>query len=151
MLRTLFFEFPEDETTWFIEDQYLFGSHLLVAPLFEAHSNSRKVYLPHGEWIDYQSGERFGGGQWLEIPAGKIPVVLLVKAGSILATSKVVQSTDQIDWNDLSYHVYPTQSHSAEGHLIDIRTGALCTLSYQNDELYLNGDSVAAAQVTLYR
>lgn len=35
MLRTLFLEFPEDRTAWFIEDQYMFGSNLLVAPLLK--------------------------------------------------------------------------------------------------------------------
>lgn len=151
MLRTLFFEFPEDETTWFIEDQYLFGSHLLVAPLFEAHSNSRKIYLPHGEWFDYQSNERYLGGQWLDITAGNIPVVLLVKAGSVLPKTKIAQSTNEIDWNDLNYDVYLTQSNSAEGHLIDIGTGELGSLVYQDDGLYLNGESIIKARVIAHR
>ena len=57
MLRTLFFEFPEDPTSWLIEDEYMFGSSLLVAPIFETGKNSRKVYLPPDTWIDYQTGK----------------------------------------------------------------------------------------------
>ena len=56
MLRTLFFEYPNDPGSWEIDDEYMFGSNLLVAPLFES-SDTRKVYLPPGAWIDYQSGE----------------------------------------------------------------------------------------------
>src|SRR5918996_738378 len=45
MLRPLFFEFPDDPASWLIEDQYLFGSDLLIAPLFEP-APERRVYLP---------------------------------------------------------------------------------------------------------
>src|SRR5207237_1492589 len=45
MLRTLFFEYPDDPTSWLIEDAYLFGSDLLVAPLFE-EADRRRVSLP---------------------------------------------------------------------------------------------------------
>ena len=56
MLRTLFFEFPEDKTSWLIEDEYMFGTNLLIAPLFD-ESGKRKVYLPPGNWTDYQTGK----------------------------------------------------------------------------------------------
>ena len=55
MLRTLFFEYPDDPTSWLVEDEYLFGPSLLVAPLFE-EAASRRVYLPPGSWTDYQTG-----------------------------------------------------------------------------------------------
>src|SRR6185503_5822660 len=45
MMRTLFFEYPNDPTSWLIEDEYMFGSDLLVAPLIE-EGDSRRVYLP---------------------------------------------------------------------------------------------------------
>jgi alpha-glucosidase (family GH31 glycosyl hydrolase) len=50
-LRTLFFEYPEDPTSWFVEDQYLFGTYILVAPLMEDNPG-RNVYLPPGHWTD---------------------------------------------------------------------------------------------------
>src|SRR5205085_75467 len=71
MLRTLFFEYPDDPTSWLIEDEYLFGSDLLVAPLFE-EADHRNVYLPPGSWIDYQTGRVYSGAVWHDIPAGPI-------------------------------------------------------------------------------
>ena len=65
---------------WQIDDQYLFGSDILVAPLFEDQS-ARAVYLPEGSWIDYQTGEVYEEG-WHTIAAGAIPVVMLVKEGT---------------------------------------------------------------------
>ncbi|HYD55002.1 MAG TPA: alpha-xylosidase, partial [Gemmatimonadaceae bacterium] len=55
MLRALFLEYPNDPTSWLVEDEYLFGSDLLVAPLFADGATSRRVYLPPGSWIDYQT------------------------------------------------------------------------------------------------
>ena len=63
MLRTLFFEFPEDPTSWLIEDEYMFGSDMLVAPLDE-EVNERDVYLPPGLWVDYQSKPFTTAAQW---------------------------------------------------------------------------------------
>ncbi|HEY0458094.1 MAG TPA: TIM-barrel domain-containing protein [Pyrinomonadaceae bacterium] len=109
MLRTLFFEFPHDETSWLVEDEYMFGSDLLVAPLME-ESASRKVYLPPGAWIDYQTGRVYEGARWHEITAGEIPVVLLVKNNSVVPLVKPAQSTSEIDWNTVELRVYSTEN-----------------------------------------
>jgi len=56
MVRALFVEYPDDPGAWLVEDQYLFGSDILVAPMMET-GNSRSVYLPKGSWVDYQNGK----------------------------------------------------------------------------------------------
>jgi alpha-D-xyloside xylohydrolase len=114
MLRTLFFEYPNDPTSWFIEDEYLFGSDLLVAPLME-EGKSRKVYLPPGQWIDYQTGKTYGGAQWQEIAAGQIPVILLVKDHAVIPHAKVAQSTAEINWNDIELRVFSSDNAQASG------------------------------------
>ena len=110
MLRTLFFEFPSDSTSWFIDDEYMFGSNLLVAPLF-SEGNSRKVYLPPGKWFDYQTGKVYEGNQWHDIEAGAIPIVLLVKDGSVIPHVAVAQSTADIDWKHVELQVF-NSSHA---------------------------------------
>ncbi|MGB8321242.1 MAG: hypothetical protein WCE54_24140 [Ignavibacteriaceae bacterium] len=50
MLRDLFIEFPDDPGSWLIDDEYMFGSDILVAPLFE-DVKARNVYLPLGEFF----------------------------------------------------------------------------------------------------
>ncbi|MGE7611562.1 glycoside hydrolase family 31 protein [Paenibacillus sp. NPDC101420] len=70
VMRTMFYEFPEDNETWDLNSQYMYGSDLLVAPIVKAHATSRQVYLPHGAvWTDARTGETFNGGQWLEVLA----------------------------------------------------------------------------------
>lgn len=109
MMRALFFEFPDDPTSWLIEDEYLFGSDLLVAPVFDPVYDgalARRVYLPPGTWIDYQSGNRYLGAKWHTIQTGPIPIVLLARAGSVIPHAAVAQHTGAIDWNHIELRVY---------------------------------------------
>lgn len=96
MLRPLFLEYPGDPGSWLVEDQYLFGPDLLVAPLFSA-ARRRRVYLPPGTWIDYQTRRRYEGPGWRELAAGEIPIVLLARAGATIPHGAVAQSTDFLD------------------------------------------------------
>lgn len=105
LLRAMFLEFPEDPTCWMIEDQYLFGSDILVAPLFE-ETDHRIVYLPQGQWVDYQTGAVYEGQQWLTIQAGQIPIIMLVRAGAAIPHVEAALTTDHIDWEQVSFTAY---------------------------------------------
>ena len=104
MLRALFLEFPDDPGSWLIDNQYLFGSDLLVAPLFE-EVTERAVYLPPGTWIDYQTKKVYQGG-WHTIKAGDVPIIVLVKNGSVIPHIKLAQSTQAMDWSKLTLKVF---------------------------------------------
>ncbi len=114
MLRTLFMEFPQDRTAWLIEDQYMFGSELLVAPLFE-ESTGRDMYLPEGQWTDYQTGDTYDGGKWYHITAGEIPCIILVRSGSIIPHIGLAQSTEEMDWSTIELLVFPSSDQTAQG------------------------------------
>ena len=92
MLRALFVEFPDDPGAWKVDDEYLFGSQILVAPLLESGMTGRTVYLPEGKWIDYQTEKVYEGG-WHRIEAGSLPIIMLVRDGSVLPHLKLAQST----------------------------------------------------------
>jgi alpha-D-xyloside xylohydrolase len=113
MVRALFIEFPGDPGSWLIDNEYLFGSSMLVAPLFE-NVTKRDVYLPQGNWIDYQTGKIYSGG-WHNIEAGKIPIVALVREGSVIPHIALAQSTSQMDWSKIDLVVYSTASGKASG------------------------------------
>ena len=115
MVRALFVEFPEDKGAWLVEDEYMFGSQMLVAPLMES-GNSRDVYLPKGKWIDYQSGKVYDGG-YQTIEAGHIPAIILVRDGSIIPHAPLAQRTDQIDWNAIELREYKADATSCTGLL----------------------------------
>ena len=118
MVRALFVEYPDDPVAWMVEDQYLFGSDILVAPIFdtpqdysvqrgprdEAHTTTglrhwtRQVYLPGGAWVDYQTGKTYKAG-WNDITTAGLEAVILVRKGAAIPTVPVAQSTKDIDWN----------------------------------------------------
>ena len=114
MVRALFIEYPDDPGSWLVDDEYLFGSSILVAPLMHENATGRDVYLPPGSWIDYQSGKAYGGG-WQHIEAGKLPVVMLVRDGTVLPEIKLAQSTMQLDWSKLDLVVFAKTATTAKG------------------------------------
>lgn len=114
MVRALFVEYPNDPGSWRVDDQYLFGSDLLVAPLMHEGSTGRNVYLPPGNWIDYQNGQSYAGG-WHKIEAGKIPVVLLVRDGAVIPHIGLAQSVLQLDWSKLELVSFADKASSAKG------------------------------------
>ena len=56
-----FWNFPDDERAAAIDDEFLFGSDLLVAPVLWEGADGRDVYLPAGDWFDYWTGQRYTG------------------------------------------------------------------------------------------
>jgi alpha-D-xyloside xylohydrolase len=76
-MRPLFFEFPDQEACYHIDDAFLFGPDLLVAPILHAGAMQRQVYLPAtANWTDAWTGATYAGGQWLEAaaPLERIPL-----------------------------------------------------------------------------
>ena len=104
MMRALFVEFPEDPGSWLIDDEYLLGSSILVAPLFE-DVVERNVYLPEGQWIDYQTKKVYDGG-WHSIEAGEIPIIALVRNGTAIPHIDLAQSTRDMNWDDLELKIF---------------------------------------------
>ncbi len=78
-MRPMFFDFPKDEESYQVEDQFLFGPDLLVAPVLYEGARARQVYLPAGTiWKDVWTGEVFQGGQTIvaEAPLERLPLYL---------------------------------------------------------------------------
>lgn len=76
IIRTMFFEFPENSKCWEIEDQYMFGSKYLVAPIVNLGDREREVYLPEGIWKDIHTEEKYEGNTVIvaKAPIEYIPV-----------------------------------------------------------------------------
>ena len=114
MQRALLLEYPDDPGAWQVEDEYMFGSQMLVAPMLE-DGTGRNVYLPgKGKWIDYQTGKVYSAG-WQYIECGKLPIVMLVKDGSAIPHVPVAQSTDKIEWDKVEWKNYKADAQSCKG------------------------------------
>ena len=78
-MRPLFYDFENDACAWEIDDEYMLGSDLLVAPIIYENEYSRNVYLPKGaSWVDVWTGDEYEGGNTAlcDAPLDKIPLFL---------------------------------------------------------------------------
>ena len=82
-MRPLFYDFPSDTHAWEIEDEYIFGSSVLVAPISYEGATEREVYLPAGcDWICVKDGKKYEGGTTLTVRAELDEIPLYVRADS---------------------------------------------------------------------
>ena len=105
LMRALVMDYTNDPQTYNIGDQFLFGPSLMACPVYQYQARSRSVYFPAGQWYEYYSGKTVEGGkrQTVEAPYERIP--LYVKAGAILPTGELIQSTKEVQ-KDLTLTVY---------------------------------------------
>ena len=103
--RALVMDYPADTRTWSIDDQYMMGESVLVAPAF-AGERERSVYLPPGDWYDFWTGQHQAGSQLLQVSPGIEQVPLFVRGGSILPLATVgMHAEDAAGWK-LEARVY---------------------------------------------
>ncbi|HEX9017735.1 MAG TPA: glycoside hydrolase family 31 protein, partial [Anaerolineaceae bacterium] len=83
VMRPLFVDYAQDLRCQAVEDAFLFGPDLLVAPVLGLGQRERSVYLPVGaDWIDVWSGACHAGGQEIQVPAPLETIPVFARAGS---------------------------------------------------------------------
>lgn len=98
VMRPLCFDFPKDPAAARVEDQFLSGPDLLIAPVLHQGATTRDVYLPQGiEWVDVVSTKVYDGGQHLNVdaPLHHIPIFVRMGAAVLAALDKAPKSLDQ--------------------------------------------------------
>ena len=83
MMRPMLLAFPEEPTAWFLDQQYMLGADLLVAPVFSA-SGEVTFYLPAGQWRNYFTDEVVEGGRWIKETHGFTSLPLYARIGGKL-------------------------------------------------------------------
>ena len=122
VMRALFMDFAADTKVHDMNNEYLFGNSILVAPVTNSMYVSKqdgktiedfskvktqKVYLPKGtEWFDFWTGEKHSGGQEIEKAAPIDIIPLYVKAGTILPFGPKVQYAAEKKWDKLEIRIY---------------------------------------------
>ena len=82
--RPLVFDYQYDGTVRDLDDQYLLGSDLLVAPVVEPGTTARQVYLPAGDWYDWHSGALVGGARYLTAPTPMETIPIFARGGAVI-------------------------------------------------------------------
>jgi len=118
LMRHMVIDFQGDPTVFNIEDQFMTGRALLVAPIL-TRDNSRRVYLPAGVWYDFWTGERIEGRRWITRQADIETIPVYVRGGTILPLAAAAQCTDQLSTDGLTLRVYPDAAGRAAGEILD--------------------------------
>ena len=136
---------PGDSRAVSCSDEYMFGGALLVAPVLSAGEESRRVYLPAGEWYDFFTGERLEGGtDVVRESAGGIPV--FVRSGQAVPLNLSGEgalgrlSSNRVDaYENLTFRLYgPRGEYRFEDDL-----GSSLTLTWDGDKVSASGSCAA--------
>lgn len=128
--QPLLYQFQDDPRTYDIDDEYMVGDRLLVAPVVEQGQTARPVYLPKGtRWVDYWTGESHQGGRWIDRPADLGTMPIYVRAESIIPSREVQQHTGEKPLTDLVLDAWvdkqaTTTFYEDDGATLDYEKGA---------------------------
>ena len=127
VVRPLAMYEPDNPMLRDIDDCYMLGEHMLVAPVVEKAATAREVYLPQGTWYDFWTGEKWQGGHRIVVdaPLDKLPV--FIRAGSALPMWPVMQFTDTQKIETLTIRLYvgdgETRIYEDAGEGLDYQQG----------------------------
>jgi alpha-glucosidase len=127
-LRPLFMDYPGDERAASIDDEFLFGSDLLVAPVLWQGAASRRVYLPAGDWFDYWTGKHYTGGATIDMSVTLNTIPMFVRGGGFIFRQPVVQNTGEMSGKPLRVLIAPAKQSEAslyedDGETLQYRKG----------------------------
>ena len=88
LMRPLFWCDPDDTSLWDIDDAYLFGDSILVAPVLKAGSTSRDVRFPAGTWFGFKDDHLYQGGLTVSVETEINAIPLFIKAGTVLPLTR---------------------------------------------------------------
>ncbi|MGD0370065.1 MAG: TIM-barrel domain-containing protein, partial [Acidobacteriaceae bacterium] len=107
IFRPLLLNYQEDENTLGIDDEFMIGDDLLVAPILKPNLTARMVYLPPGVWFDYWTGARREGGRMIRADAPLESVPLYVRGGAILPLGPEQKYVGEKTTDPLQFEIYP--------------------------------------------
>lgn len=118
VMRPLVLEYPDDENTFNLSDQFMIGENVVVAPILKPTDEYRVVYLPEGNWYDYWTGKTLKGGQrhLIQAPLDTLPIY--VKAGTALAHGPIRMSTEERD-EERTIHIYFSENNEFHFHMYE--------------------------------
>lgn len=117
LMRAMLIDFPDDSNVYGIEDQYMFGRSLLVAPVLEEGQTVKEVYLPEGEWIDFFHNALTAGGGTKSYYCDVDSIPVYIRNGSIIpmnlnANYEIGETigNDVDSYTNLTFRIYPRGS-----------------------------------------
>jgi alpha-glucosidase len=119
LFRPLLLNYQDDPNTYNIDDQFMVGSDLLVAPIMKPDVARRLVYLPRGDWYDYWTNKKYSGGTTITVDAPLDTVPLFVRAGAMIPTAPSRNYVGERREDPITFNIYPDDKGLASGLLYE--------------------------------
>jgi alpha-glucosidase len=113
LFRPLLLNYQSDTNTLNLDDQFMVGSDLLVAPILKADLTGRMVYLPEGSWFDFWTGKKYAGGTMYRVDAPLDVVPMFVRGGAIIPTMPEMNYIGEKPVDPLTFEIYPDDKSQA--------------------------------------
>lgn len=142
MMRPIFVEYPEDRNTYYLDTEYLLGSNLLVAPIFNKQGNVN-YYLPKGKWTNILTGQYYEEtqGQWLNENYDYLNLPLLARENSILLEEPDALHADYNYLNASELHLYQISQGTHQQEVVDNHGKVMGTLKITRNKQTISIDS----------
>ena len=113
LFRPLLLNYQDDSNTYNLDDEFMIGNDLLVAPIVKPDVTRRLVYLPKGTWYDYWTNKKHEGGTMISVDAPLETVPMFVRAGAIIPTGPELNYIGQKPVDPITFNIYPDDTGSA--------------------------------------
>jgi len=117
--RPLLLNYQDDPNTYNLDDQFMVGNDLLVAPIMKPDVTRRLVYLPAGSWYDYWTNKKYGGGTMISVEAPLDVVPMFVRAGAMIPVWPPLNYIGEKPIDTVTFDIYPDDSGSASATLYE--------------------------------
>jgi alpha-glucosidase len=150
MFRPLILNYQNDANVLDIDDEFMIGGDLLVAPILRPGMTGRRVYLPAGNWVDYWTGKQTAGSRMIHVEAPLEAVPLFVRAGAIIPTGPDMNYVGEKPTDPVTFDIYPDSQGKAQTSLYEddgvspaYRDGAFrrTNITYENGEISVSAPS----------
>lgn len=119
LFRPLLLNYQDDPNTYNLDDQFMIGSDLLVAPVMKPDITRRLVYLPKGVWYDYWTNRKFEGPTTITVEAPLETVPMFVRGGAIIPSGPAMNYVGEKPVDPITFSVFPDSTGSASTTLYE--------------------------------
>ncbi len=134
-MRPVFLDYPQQESSYNDNRDFLFGSDFFVAPVVTETVDAEEIQLPPGDWYDYWTAQKHASTENIALHPALDELPLYVRAGAIIPMQPIVQNTGEKPNGPLEIKVYAGDDchgslYEDDGHTFAYQRGEFHRTNY---------------------
>src|SRR2546425_7607801 len=119
LFRPLMLNYQDDSNTYNLDDQFMIGDDLLVAPIVKPDLTSRLVYLPRGVWYDFWTNKKYDGDKIIRVDAPLETVPMFVRGEAVIPMGPEMRHVGERPFDPITFAIYPDEKGFASATLYE--------------------------------